>query len=331
MAPAIEAQGLTKTYANGVTALEGVDLVVPEGQVFGYLGRNGQGKSTTVRILTGLSLPTSGIASVTGLDVIAHRRDVQAKIGVTLQDVALDELQTAREHLVFVGSLWGLGHRLARRRAEGLLEEFGLADAAGRLIRSFSGGMRRRLDLATSLLNEPSVLFLDEPTTGLDPQSRRALWNRIRELRSHGATVFLTTQYLDEADELADRIAILDAGRIRACGTPAELRATHGVTRVGIRVTDPRTQDDLVRLFGVGAEAEAVDDWVRFEVSDPAEAARRVAHLGSLGVAVDELSVQSSSLEDVFVELTGSGINRDDAAGEPSGNAAPSLVEGAAA
>ena len=311
MTPAIEGHGITKTYGaetdQPVEALKGIDLSVPEGQIFGYLGRNGQGKSTTVRILTGLSLPTAGTARVAGLDVVTQRRDVQAQIGVTLQDVALDDLQTGREHLVLVSSLWGHSRRAARAKADELLEEFGLTAAAGRLIRNYSGGMRRRLDLATSLLNEPRVLFLDEPTTGLDPQSRRALWGRIRQLRTDGATVFLTTQYLEEADELADELAIIDRGEILAQGTPDQLRSSFGTTRVSVRLDDPATRAKAHQTLGEGVEPDAA--WLRFEVAEPSVAAQRVSRLGADGITPDEISVHTSSLEDVFLDLTGTGIN----------------------
>ena len=313
MALAIEVHGLTKVYGTDpdhrVHALRGIDLAVPEGQIFAYLGRNGQGKSTTVRILTGLTLPSGGTARVGGLDVTTQRRAMQQQIGVTLQDVALDDLQTGREHLVLVGSLWGLSRRTARRRADDLLEEFGLIDAASRLIREYSGGMRRRLDLATSLLNEPRLLFLDEPTASLDPQSRRVLWNRIRQLRADGATVFLTTQHLEEADELADELAILDRGRILAQGTPDQLRTAYGTTRVEVRVADPVVRARARRELGAGVDGDGDGDWLRVEVADPTEAARLVARLGTAAVAPDEIGVHRSSLEDIFLDLTGTGIN----------------------
>ncbi|MFQ5557322.1 MAG: ATP-binding cassette domain-containing protein [Acidimicrobiales bacterium] len=312
MALAIEAHGLTKTYRTDrgeVAALRGVDLEVAEGRIFGYLGRNGQGKSTTVRILTGLTLPTDGRAEVLGSDVVARRDHVQRQIGVTLQDVALDDLQTGREHLVLVASLWGLDRRAARRRADELLEEFGLTGAATRVIRGYSGGMRRRLDLATSLLGDPRVLFLDEPTTGLDPQSRRALWSRIEQLRSGGVSVFLTTQYLEEADALADELAIIDAGRVVACGTPQQLRTDLGSTRIEVRILDDADREAARGLLGVERTVHALGDRLRFEVAESAEAARLIARLAADGIEPDELDVRTSSLEDVFLGLTGAGID----------------------
>ncbi len=325
MTLAIEAHALTKTFptatGDDVHALRGIDVEVPEGQIFGFLGRNGQGKSTTMRILTGLTLPTTGTARVAGLDVITQRRQVQRHIGATLQEVALDDLQTGREHLVLIGSLWGRSGSEATRRADELLEEFGLTDAASRLIRGYSGGMRRRLDLATSLLNEPRVLFLDEPTTGLDPQSRRSLWGRIRQLQSAGTTVYLTTQYLEEADE----IAIIDGGTILACGSPDRLRTTYGTTRIEMRITDPARRERTRRELDDRAEIRG--EWVRTEMADAAEAARLLGRLGGLGLEADELTVHTSSLEDVFLDLTGTGINGH--AGQTAGVESPTEVAAA--
>jgi ABC-2 type transport system ATP-binding protein len=224
--PAITAHELTKQYGD-VAALHGVTFEVGAGAIFGYLGRNGSGKTTTVRILTTLTRPTSGTATVAGVR-IDRAREVRRRIGVTLQDAALDPSMTGADHLRLVAGLWGLRRTEAAGRTDELLELFGLVDAADRRIATYSGGMQRRLDIATALVRRPSVLFLDEPTTGLDVQSRRALWAEIRRLRADGVTIFLTTQYLEEADELADRIAIVDAGRIVAEGTPAELKALHG-------------------------------------------------------------------------------------------------------
>ncbi|MGH9003375.1 MAG: ABC transporter ATP-binding protein, partial [Acidimicrobiia bacterium] len=225
---AIEVESLAKVYAGGTEALRDVSFHVDEGEIFGYLGRNGGGKTTTVRILTGLTRPTGGRARVAGLDVVTRSDAIRSRIGVTLQEAALDELLTGREFLTLVASLWGMRHKAARARAGELLELFDLTPAAGRRIGTYSGGMQRRLDLAAALVRRPEVLFLDEPTTGLDPQSRRALWDEIRRLRGEGTTVFLTTQYLEEADQLADRVGIIASGRIVAEGTPAALKAEVG-------------------------------------------------------------------------------------------------------
>jgi ABC-type multidrug transport system ATPase subunit len=310
---AITATGLTKTFGAGtndvVRAVDGIDLAVPTGKIFGFLGRNGQGKSTTVRMLCGLTQPTAGVAHVGGVN-IDRRTEMQHNIGVTLQDVALDELQTGRQHLALVASLWGMRRGDARRRANEMLDEFGLGDAADRTIANYSGGMRRRLDLATSLINEPSILFLDEPTTGLDPQSRRALWVRIRKLTDDGSTVFLTTQYLEEADELSDELAIIDAGRILARGTPEQLRHTYGTTTIRARVIDPQTRSAMASAFGSGVVE--VGEWLSIDQSNPATAAQLVA-VATARAIPDELSVHTSTLEDVFLDLTGAGLTRDPA------------------
>jgi ABC-2 type transport system ATP-binding protein len=305
--PAIEATGLVKRF-DRVTAVAGVSFRVPAGEVFAYLGRNGSGKTTTVRMLTTLSRPTAGSARVAGHDITDPAR-VRANIGVTLQEAALDPAMTAEQHLRLVAGLWGLPKRAAATRADALLDTFGLTDAARRRIGTFSGGMARRLDIATALIGEPPVLFLDEPTTGLDPQARRALWTHIRHLRDTGVTVFLTTQYLEEADELADRVAVIDHGEIIALDTPAGLKATIGRTRVtfrhdgsdgavraalpGLTVTDDRS----VATLDLGTDGPPVLD-----VLDRVRAA---------GIRVGNLAVAEATLEDVFLRLTGSAIGTD--------------------
>jgi ABC-2 type transport system ATP-binding protein len=235
----IEAEQLVKRYGDTV-AVAGVSFAVAPGEIFGYLGRNGSGKTTTVRMLTTLTRPSSGRGQVAGIN-IADARRVREHIGVTMQEAALDEAMTAAEHLRFVAGLSGAGRRAAR--AGELVELVGLADVAGKRIGSYSGGMKRRLDIASALVNRPSVLFLDEPTTGLDPQSRRALWDEIRSLQATGVTVFLTTQYIEEADQLAHRIAIVDTGIVIAEGTPRELKAATGAPRSAstTTATSPRS------------------------------------------------------------------------------------------
>src|SRR5215813_12278161 len=239
--PMIEADGLFKSYG-GTRALAGVGFCVPAGSVLGLLGPNGAGKTTAVRILTTLALPDAGQARVAGIDVLAHPAAVRGQIGVAAQDATLDGLLTGRQNLVLVGELSGTRTGQARVRAAELLELFELADAADRVVKGYSGGMRRRLDLAASLVTRPPVLFLDEPTTGLDPTSRARMWDVIRQLVADGTTLLLTTQYLDEADELADRIVVIDHGRAIAQGTPAELKAQTGRARVEITLgaADPR-------------------------------------------------------------------------------------------
>lgn len=214
------ARGLGKTYANGVTALTDLDLTLVHGEILAFLGRNGAGKSTTVRLLTTLTRPTTGTATVAGYDIVRQPEQVVRRIGVTMQDAALDPTMTGREHLTLLARLWGYDGAAAAQRTSALLEEFGLTRAADRVIRTYSGGMRRRLDIAGAVLTRPAVLFLDEPTTGLDAQSRRALWERVQAMRDDGVAAFLTTQYLEEAEELADRVAIVHDGRVAAAGTP---------------------------------------------------------------------------------------------------------------
>src|SRR5437588_12688389 len=229
MAPAaIEARGLERTFKGGVEAVRGIDLVVSGGEVFGFLGPNGAGKTTTVRMLCTLLPPTSGTATVAGFNVVQSPDAVRHRIGVALQEIGLDPVQTGRELLELQCGLYGITGRRARTRAEELLELVGLTEAADRRIKTYSGGMKRRLDLASALVHSPEVLFLDEPTTGLDPASRLTIWDEVRRINAAGTTVFLTTQYLEEADNLCERVAIIDGGEIVAEGTPSQLKAQMG-------------------------------------------------------------------------------------------------------
>lgn len=312
--PAISVNRLTKRYGE-INAVAGVTFAVRPGEIFSYLGRNGSGKTTTVRMLTTLTRPTSGSATVAGID-IARPRDVRRRIGVTLQEAALDATMTARRHLSLVAGLWGMPRSAANGRTADLLERFGLTEAADRKIATFSGGMQRRLDIATSLISRPAVLFLDEPTTGLDPQSRRALWSEIRELRADGVTVFLTTQYLEEADELADRLAIIDRGRIIAEGTPAELKAAHG--RTVITVGHRGTLEQLtMALDGVPTAPRVEADGegrATITLADGDDSRSVLAVLDLLrrrGPELLHLEVASTSLEDAFLRLTGTSISVD--------------------
>jgi ABC-type multidrug transport system ATPase subunit len=305
--PTIEVMDLTKRYRSGQQALRGVTFSVDRGEIFGYLARNGQGKTTTVRILCGLTRASSGHARVCGRDVERSTGEVQARIGVTLQDPAVDELLTGRELLVFIASLWGLPRRLAKARADELLEAFGLAGSADKRIGTYSAGTRRRLDIAGALVRDPEVLFLDEPTMGLDPQSRRALWREIRRLRSDGTTVFLTTQYIEEAEELADRLVILEGGEIVARGTPAEVRGSTGATTVQLVVPSAVASAIVSRFEGRMSLAED-GRTLTLTVARPEEALRVATDLSESGIDVAQLEIRQASLEDAFLALTGTGL-----------------------
>src|SRR5881227_1513540 len=253
-APAIETRDLRRTFKGGVEAVRGIDLSIAGGEVFGFLGPNGAGKTTTVRILCTLLPPTAGSASVAGVDVVADAAEVRRRIGVALQEIGLDPVQTGRELLELQCGLYGLNRQRARTKANELLELVGLTDAADRRTKTYSGGMKRRLDLASALVHAPEVLFLDEPTTGLDPASRLTIWDEVGRINAGGATVFLTTQYLEEADKLCDRVAIIDGGRIVAGGTPAQLKAEmgHDVVSVSLDGADPlATEAALMGLNGL--------------------------------------------------------------------------------
>jgi ABC-2 type transport system ATP-binding protein len=310
--PAVAVRALSKRYG-AVQALDGIDLEIARGEVFGLLGRNGSGKTTTVRILTTLTAPTSGHAEVFGLSVVDRAAAIRRRIGATMQEAALDPGMTGREHLLLSAGLWGMSRRDARAQARALLERFGLTEAADRRIGTYSGGMQRRLDIATAVLSGPSALFLDEPTAGLDPQSRRALWEEIRTLSQEGTTVFLTTQYLEEAEVLTSRVAVIDAGRIITAGSVAELKARYGRTRLDLR---PARADELARVLASLARAGALERAGVVHVDlDPARAAREitgiVAGLRDQQIELASIAVRQSSLEDVFVQLTGSAIERD--------------------
>jgi ABC-2 type transport system ATP-binding protein len=305
---AIEARQLTREFAGGVRALDGVSFEVEEGEIFGYLGRNGAGKSTTVRILTTLLRPTSGTATVLGHDVRKDPRAVRKVFGCALQEAALDELMTGREHLVMAGRLVGLGKATAAERAAELLESFGLQAAADRIAAGYSGGMRRRLDVAMAMVRRPQVLFLDEPTTGLDPQGRRAVWELVRALRDEGSTVFLTTQYLAEADELSGRVAVVHEGRIAAIGTPQDLKDRLGTTTVRVRVA-PTDGHAIIHAARPDTVVPEADGWMVITVAGgEAAVPGLMGRLAGAGVTVDRIRIHPPSLEDVFVELTGTEI-----------------------
>ena len=307
--PAILAEGLCKTFGR-VRALDGVDLAAPAGTVLGLLGPNGAGKTTTVRVLTTLLRPDAGHARVAGLDVARQAAMVRQAIGLAGQSAAVDEYLTGRENLLMAGRLHHLDRAEARRRASGLLERFELAEAADRTVRTFSGGMRRRLDLAVSLVGRPRVLFLDEPSGGLDPRGRQQLWQTVRQLVEDGTTVLLTTQYLEEADRLADQVAVIDHGRVIAQGTPAQLKGQVGGERLHLR---PATAGDAGRVAelvaGVGGGLPRVDTdtgAITVPIADGvASLAEVVRRLDAAGVVLADLALRRPTLDDVFLALTG--------------------------
>jgi ABC-2 type transport system ATP-binding protein len=303
---AIEASGLTKAYGT-TTVLHGLDLRVARGSVFALLGPNGAGKTTTVRILSTLLAPDAGSARVAGHDVVAERRAVRHRISLTGQYAALDEPQTGQENLQMVARLLGLARADARRRAQELLGRFDLLDAATRRVSTYSGGMRRRLDLACSLVSDPEVIFLDEPTTGLDPRSRQAVWSLVTGLAAASVTVFLTTQYLEEADVLADRIAVLDEGRVVAEGTADELKREVAGERLELRLTDANAFDHAVAGLGERAlnpDRDGLTVGVAIDRGAP-EVRALLDELDPERAAVADFEVRRASLDDVFMTLTG--------------------------
>jgi ABC-2 type transport system ATP-binding protein len=322
---AIVVERLERAFGE-VLAVQGIDLQVEEGEIYGFLGPNGAGKTTTVRMLTTLLLPTGGRAEVAGCDVVREARQVRASIGVALQEAALDPLMTGRELIRLQATLQGLPPVAGRQRADDLLERVGLTYAADRRVGGYSGGMKRRLDLAAALVHEPRVLFLDEPTTGLDPVSRKTIWEEVQALNDEGTTVFLTTQYLEEADQLADNVGIIDSGRIVAEGTPEALKGEVGNPHVEL-------------LVGEGSQAEAEricrelgkllprkdDKRVLLEVEHgAADVPRVVRALDEAGVGVESLELVRPTLDDVFVAKTGHHLEREEEGeAEPSGDEEP--------
>ncbi len=302
----IVAEGLVREFGD-VRAVEHVDLSVAEGEIFGFLGPNGAGKSTTVRMLTTLLRPTGGTARVAGHDVVRDAPAVRAAIGVALQDAAIDPLMTGRELLRLQAVLHGIGRREGQARAERLLERVGLTEAADRLVGRYSGGMRRRLDLALALMHEPRVLFLDEPTTGLDPSSRSNLWDEVRRLNTEaGTTVFLTTQYLEEADELAHRVAIIDHGRIVREGTPGSLKGEVGDPTLVIEVPAGDEDVALSALAPLGEFRPARSGRIALGLHGGAAAMAGVVRaLDGAGVEIQHIELNEPSLDDVFAEATG--------------------------
>ncbi|WP_406059362.1 ATP-binding cassette domain-containing protein [Micromonospora sp. NBC_00860] len=311
---AIEAEGLTRSFGD-TQALAGIDLQVPAGTVYGLLGPNGAGKTTAVRVLATLLRPDGGSARVFGHDVVTEADKVRSRVSLTGQYASVDEDLTGTENLVLLARLLGLRKPAARERAAALLAAFGLTEASDRQVKKYSGGMRRRIDIAASILNTPDLLFLDEPTTGLDPRSRNQVWEIVRAVVSHGTTVLLTTQYLDEADQLAGRIAVVDHGRVIAEGTPGELKSSIGSGTVHLRLRDPAQRPEAERVL-----REALDVPVQL-AADPvaltarvgeagtdldasAQAARALSDLARAGIVVDNFSLGQPSLDEVFLALT---------------------------
>jgi ABC-2 type transport system ATP-binding protein len=316
----ISAAGLVREFTGGIRAVDGIDLEVAPGEIYGFLGPNGAGKSTTVLILTTLLPPTAGSATVAGLDVVTQGPEVRRAIGAALQEAALDDFLTGREHMDLQGGLHGLTREERRRRGDELIARVGLSHAADRKVGGYSGGMKRRLDLALALVHEPSVLFLDEPTTGLDPQSRSALWSEVERLaREEGVTVFLTTQYLEEADVLADRVAIIDHGRIVAEGTPSALKAEIGLVSLEAVPANPNDKERLAAVlarFGPPAAASPKGAAVRL-TGGAEKLADVIRALDAEDVVVSDLQLHQPSLDDVFLDKTGRSLEgEEDAAGD---------------
>ena len=304
---AIETSGLVKDFGE-VRAVDGVDLAVRRGSVYGVLGPNGAGKTTTIRMLATLLRPDGGSARVLGHDVVAEAEDVRAKVSLTGQLASMDDDLTGRENLTLIGRLLGLSRANAKRRAGELLDAFGIADAAARLVKNYSGGMRRRLDIAASLVVTPELMFLDEPTTGLDPRSRNLVWDIVRALAAEGATVLLCTQYLDEADQLADGIAVIDHGRVIAEGTPSQLKASIGSGVLHVRLLDPEQRPEAERILtrelgGVHLEPDAAA--LSSSCPDTGRASEAVAELTRAGIGIAAFSLGQPSLDEVFLALTG--------------------------
>jgi len=314
---AIEAQGLVKVFGNN-RAVDGVNLSVPAGMIYGVLGPNGAGKTTTIRMLATLLRPDAGSARIFGHDVLKESQIVRQLIGVTGQYASVDESLSATENLIIFSRLLGLGRKEARQKANELLEEFGLTEAAKRPLKHFSGGMRRRLDLAASLIAQPPLIFLDEPTTGLDPRTRNQMWETIRKLVETGSTVLLTTQYLQEADELADRIAVIDRGRVVAEGTGDELKASIGRSSLHLRIENPQNIEHarriVERVLRVNSKVSPEGGKITAPMADADLVTDLLIALRESGIHLAELSVQKPTLDEVFLTITGEGAeNENDA------------------
>jgi len=304
---AIEATGLVKSF-RAVRAVDGVDLAVRSGTVYGVLGPNGAGKTTTIRMLATLLRPDGGSARVLGHDIVSEGEAVRGLVSLTGQLASVDEDLTGNENLILLGRLLGLKRPAAKARAAELLEAFGIAEASGRLVKNYSGGMRRRLDVAASIVITPQLMFLDEPTTGLDPRSRNQVWDIIRALVAEGTTILLCTQYLDEADQLADRIAVIDQGKVIAEGTAGQLKASVGSGALHVRLLDPDQRPEAERVLGReldGVHLEPDPASLSAPCADADRAAEAVAELSRAGVSIADFSLGQPSLDEVFLALTG--------------------------
>ncbi|MED4572454.1 MULTISPECIES: ATP-binding cassette domain-containing protein [Brevibacillus] len=325
---AVEARGLVKTFGDN-RAVDGVDLKVRAGSIYGVLGPNGAGKTTTIRMLATLLRPDAGEARIFGYDVAKESHIVRQLIGVTGQYASVDESLSATENLIIFSRLLGLGRAEARRKAAELLEEFGLTEAAKRPLKHFSGGMRRRLDLAASLIAQPPLIFLDEPTTGLDPRTRSQMWDTIRRLVDTGSTVLLTTQYLDEADQLADRIAVIDRGRVVAEGTVDELKASVGTSALHLRVQHVRDIADaremVEQVLKVRSSVTAEAGKVTAPMADADQVTDLLIALRTRGIPLAEISVQKPTLDEVFLTITGNGASEN----APQASVQSNRMEGA--
>ncbi|NDK88876.1 ATP-binding cassette domain-containing protein [Gordonia desulfuricans] len=313
--PAIEAVDLVKTFGE-FTAVDGVSFSVPQGSVLGLLGPNGAGKTTIVRMMTTLSEPTSGTARIAGFDIRDDPEEVRRHMGLTGQAATVDEILTGRENLRMIGGLYGIRRRELAERSDRLLEQFSLTDAGNKQVKSYSGGMRRRLDLAVSLLAAPPVLFLDEPTTGLDPRSRNELWDVLRELVDGGTTLLLTTQYLEEADQLADDIVVIDRGTIIAHGTPLQLKQQAGAASVVVTVSadsDLEPARELLSRYGQEVFVDAASRTVTTPASGLSDLTRIAGWFDESQIGVDDLGLARPSLDDVFLSLTGHRAQADTA------------------
>ncbi|HEX6389011.1 MAG TPA: ATP-binding cassette domain-containing protein [Solirubrobacteraceae bacterium] len=318
---AIEASGLVKSFGE-TRAVDGVDLAVRTGSVYGVLGPNGAGKTTTIRMLATLLRPDAGSARVLGHDIVTEADAVRAAVSLTGQLASVDEDLNGRENLILLGLLLGYKRAAAKARADELLEAFGLTEAAGRLVKNYSGGMRRRLDIAASIVVTPPLMFLDEPTTGLDPRSRNQVWDIVRSLQAEGTTVLLCTQYLDEADQLADGIAVIDHGKVIAEGTPAQLKASVGSGSLRVRLLDPAQRPEaetvLARTLGeVTPEADPAA--LSASCADADRAAEALAELTRAGVSIGDFSLGQPSLDEVFLALTGhkaAAVTTEDGSGD---------------